>query len=111
MSAVPIPVSICSSLIAGLSSAYKGLLEGITFLMHRFTDCIGFGGTEIDGLVADCTILGLSGLGHNDASRGVLICPMIPETSVEKMVNLEQLSGCELEIIPKVRPGAKKGLR
>jgi hypothetical protein len=76
--------------VHGLGGAYKGVFESITFLMHRFTDCIGFGGPEIDGLIADCTILGLSGLGHNDTSRGVLICPMVPETSVEKMVNLEQ---------------------
>jgi hypothetical protein len=40
--------------------------------MHRFTALIGFGGLEIDWLVADCTIkLGLSGLCHNDTS-GVL---------------------------------------
>jgi hypothetical protein len=59
--------------------------------MHRFTNWIGFRGPEIDGLVADCTFqLGLSGLGHNDTSRGVLICPMVLETSVEKMVNFEQ---------------------
>jgi hypothetical protein len=61
-------VSICRSLVAGLGSAYKELLEGITFLIHRFTKFIGFGGPDIDGLVADCTIDGLSGL-HNDTSE------------------------------------------
>lgn len=43
---------------------------GITSLMHRFTIFIGFGGLEIDRLVANCTVeLGLGGLRHNDTSE------------------------------------------
>ena len=58
--------------------------------MHRFTTFIGFGGLEIDRLVADFTIeLGLSGLCHNDTSEAI-IPPMLAETSVEKLFNFGQ---------------------
>ena len=57
------------SLIGSLGSAYKDLFVGITSIMHHFITFIGFGGPEIDRLVADHTVeLGLSGLCHNDTS-------------------------------------------
>jgi hypothetical protein len=60
--------------------------------MLRYTTLVGFGGPEIDRLVADCTIeLGLSGLCHNDTSEGFPNCPMVAETSFEGMFNFGQI--------------------
>jgi hypothetical protein len=59
--------------------------------MHRFTRFIAFNGPENDRLVADhAIVLELSGVCHNDTSEGFFRCPMVPETSLEQMVNCEQ---------------------
>ena len=80
-------------MVSSLGSAQKGLSEEITFLMHRFTVIVGFGGPEIDRLVANrANVFGLSGLCHNDTSWGSLFIANVPETSVERMVNCEQIA-------------------
>ena len=61
--------------------------------MHRFTRFIAFGGPENDRLVADhAIVLGLSGVCHNDTSEGSFRCPMVPGTSLERMVKIDHFS-------------------
>jgi len=68
--------------------------------MLRYTTLVGFGGPEIDRLIADCTIeLGLSGLCHNDTSERFSNCPMVAETSFEGMFNFGQIVRTGLSLL------------